>query len=255
MIRTLVVDDEPLARERVRSLLGQHPDVELLAECGDGLSCLTSLREHTPDLLLLDIEMPGLDGLDVVATRRREGPLPLIVFVTAYDRHALAAFDLHALDYLLKPIDEERFRAALTRVRALLAGQERLEVEGRIAALLEERTRRRSRPQHLVARDGDRYVLLREPEIQCIEATGNYASVHVGKTAFLLRETLTALADRLDPERFLRTHRSWIVNLDHVREAYPAPKGHWVLVTDSGREVPLSAQHRDVLEKVLGARR
>ncbi len=253
MIRALLADDEPLVRERVRALLAAEPDVEVVGEHGDGLSCLDALRSARPDLLLLDIQMPGLSGLEVALAASQEGILPALVFITAFDRHAIEAFRLHALDYLLKPIDPEQLRGAIERARTLLAAQDHAALEGKLRALLGVDARGKPHAAHVVARDGDRYSLVRAKDIHAIEATGNYASVYCAEGAvFLLRETLASLEERLDPGTFVRTHRSWIVSLDHVKEARSVAKGQWLLLTTSGRVVPVSAQHKDVLSRILG---
>jgi two-component system, LytTR family, response regulator len=256
VIRALIVDDEPLVRERVRALLGAQPDVSVAGECSDGLAALQAMREVAPDLVFLDIQMPGLGGLDVVEARRAEGPLPLLIFVTAYQQYALDAFRHHAVDYLLKPLDPGAFAAALDRVRVWMTGQERgerAELDGRLQALIHTHERRHAARPHLAVRDGDRYIVVRTPEIHCVEASGNYVTLHRERDSLLLRDTLTALEAKLDRERFVRTHRSWIVNLEHVREALPAARGGgFVLVTDGGHKVPLSPQHRGALDRILG---
>ena len=253
MIRALLVDDEPLVRERVRVLLGAQADVQVVGECGDGISAMNAVRELKPDLLFLDIQMPGPGGLEVVETLRQEGILPLVVFITAYDQYAMAAFRLQALDYLLKPFDPELFHRSLDHVRTMMAGKERNDLDQRLHALLAAHEAHRARVPHLVVREGERYRLIRTADIQCIEATGNYACLHCGDGTFFLRSTLGTLEARLDPERFFRTHRSWIVNLDHVREAQPWAKGSWVLLTHGKHKVPLSPQHRDALSRIFSA--
>lgn len=252
MIRVLVVDDEPLVRERLRTLLAAHADVQVVGERGDGPSALAALRELGPQVVFLDIQMPGLSGLEVAQTWRREGPLPIIVFVTAFDQFALEAFRLNALDYLTKPIDPERFSEALDRARQLLEEPDRDELDRRIEAMLELHERRQTVRPYVVVREQERYLLVPTAEIQALEATGNYVRIHCGRAQHLLRSTLSALEARLDPQRFLRTHRSWIVNLDQVREAQPWAKGSWILLTPSGLKVPVGQQYREVLSKILG---
>jgi two-component system LytT family response regulator len=252
MMRCLVVDDEPLVRERLRTLLAAHADVQIVGERADGPSALDALHELAPDAVFLDIQMPGLTGLEVAEVWKREGSLPILIFVTAYDQFALEAFRLHALDYLTKPIDAERFAEALDRARRLLAAPNRDDVDRRIQAMIETHERRKASRPHLVVREQERYLLVPASEIHCLEATGNYVRVHCSKTRHLLRGTLSALEATLDPERFLRTHRSWIVNLDYVREAHPWSKGSWVLVTRDGVQVPVGHQYRNALQKILG---
>ena len=252
MIRALVVDDEPLVRERLRTLLATHPDVQVVGERGDGPSALEAYRELAPDVVFLDIQMPGLSGLEVVETWRGEGSLPVIVFVTAFDQFALDAFRLNALDYLTKPIDPERFSESMGRVRELLKPQNRSDLDRRLQAMLELHERRQAVRPHLVVREHERYILVPTTEIQAIEATGNYVCLHCERAQHILRGTLSALEAKLDPQQFLRTHRSWIVNLDQVREAQPWAKGTWILLTKSGLKIPVGQQYREVLQKILG---
>jgi len=253
MIRALVVDDEPLVRERLRSLLAAHGDVQVVGERGDGPSALEAYRELAPQVVFLDIQMPGLSGLEVAETWRREGTLPVIIFITAFDQFALEAFRLNALDYLTKPIDPERFSEALDRARELLKPQNRNDLDQRIQAMLDLHERSQAVRPHLVVREQERYLLVPTTEIHALEATGNYVCLHCERGAsHILRSTLSAVEAKLDPQRFLRTHRSWIVNLEQVREAQPWTKGSWVLLTRSGLKIPVGQQYREALQKILG---
>jgi two-component system LytT family response regulator len=252
MIRALVVDDEPLVRERVRTLLEMQPDVQVLGECVDGLTALESFRKLTPDVVFLDIKMPVLSGLEVAETWQQEGRLPIIVFVTAYDQFALQAFRLNALDYLMKPVNPKAFIETMARVRDVFAQKDRGDLEQRIKALLESHDRPKRAKPHILVHEDDRYMLIRTADIQCIEATGNYTCLHCERDRHLLRGTLSALEAKLDPEKFMRTHRSWIVNLDHVREAQPWTKGTWLLITYGGMKVPVSIQYRSSLDRIFG---
>jgi two-component system LytT family response regulator len=217
----------------------------------DGPSALEAVRKMTPDVVFLDIQMPGLSGLEVAEVWRSEGSLPIIIFVTAFDQFALEAFRLHALDYLTKPIDPERFSESLGRVRDLLRRPNRDELDQRIKAMLEMHERRQSVRPHLVVRERERYVLVPTSDIHCLEATGNYVRIHCERASYLLRSTLSAVEAKLDPERFLRIHRSWIVNLGQVREAQPWTKGGWILLTRTGLKVPVGQQYHHVLTKIL----
>jgi two-component system LytT family response regulator len=252
MIRALIVDDEPLVRERLRSLLAPHADVQVVGEWGDGPSALAAYQELAPQLVFLDIQMPGLSGLEVAETWRSEGALPVIIFVTAFDQFALDAFRLHALDYLTKPIDPERFAEALGRARELLKPQNRDALDQRIQAMLDQHERRQAVRPHIVVRERDSYLLVPTTEIHALEATGNYVCLHCERGEHILRSTLSAVETKLDPQRFLRTHRSWIVNLDQVREAQPWTKGAWILLTHSGLKIPVGQQYREALLKILG---
>jgi two-component system LytT family response regulator len=251
MIRCLIVDDEPLVRERLRALLAEHADAQNVGEAGDGPSALEAFDQAAPQVVFLDIQMPGLSGLEVAEAWRREGALPIIIFVTAFDQFALDAFRLHALDYLTKPIDPERFSESLDRARDLLGKPNRDELDRRIQAMIEMHERRLSVRPHLVVRDRERYLLVPTSEIHCLEATGNYVSLHCERANHILRGTLSAVEARLDPQRFLRVHRSWIVNLEQVREAQPWTKGGWILLTRSGLKVPVGQQYHHVLTKIL----
>jgi len=251
MIRALVVDDEPLVRERLRTLLAGHADVQVVGERGDGPSALEAFRELAPDVVFLDIQMPGLSGLEVAEIWRREASLPVIVFVTAFDQFALEAFRVNALDYLTKPIDPERFSEALDRVRELLKPQHREELDQRIQAMLDLHERRQAVRPHIVVREHERYLLVPTTGIHALEATGNYVCLHCEGADHFLRGTLSGLEAKLDPQRFLRTHRSWIVNLEQVREAQPWTKGTWILLTRSGLKVPVGQQYREALRKIL----
>ncbi len=200
----------------------------------------------------MDIQMPGLTGLEVAETWRREGTLPVIIFVTAFDRFALEAFRLNALDYLTKPIDPERFSVALDRARELLKPQNRNDLDQRLQAMLDMHERRQAVRPHLVVREGERYLLVPTTEVHALEATGNYVCIHGERAQHLLRSTLSAVEAKLDPERFLRIHRSWIVNLEQIKEAQPWSKGTWILLTRSGLKIPVGQQYRDALMKILG---
>lgn len=252
MIRALIVDDEPLVRERLRTLLAEHPDVQIVGEVADGPAALQAFDDTGPDVVFLDIQMPGLSGLEVAEAWRREGSLPIIIFVTAYDQFALEAFRLHALDYLTKPIDPERFTESMDRAREILRRPNREALDQRIQAMLEMHERRQSVRPHLVVREHERYLLVPTSEIHCLEATGNYVRLHCERASHLLRSTLSAVEAKLDPQQFLRIHRSWIVNLEQVREAQPWTKGGWILLTRRGLKVPVGPQYHHVLGRILG---
>ena len=209
-LRAVIVDDEPLARERVRELLGEESDVEVVAECADGVEAVAAIRREDPDLVFLDVQMPEMDGFEVLDALDAE-TLPAVVFVTAYDRYALKAFDVHAVDYLLKPFDRARFRSALDRARLDLRSDD---AGRRILALVADLRRERRPQQRIVVKAAGRVFFLRPDEVDWMEAAGNYVRPHVGKEAYLVRETMKGLEERLDPDTFIRVHRSRIVNLD-----------------------------------------
>ena len=245
--RAIIADDEPPARERVRHLLRNHADVEIIAECANGPDTVAAVREHAPDLLFLDVQMPGLDGFGVLAALPPD-KLPAVIFTTAYDQHALRAFDAHALDYLLKPFKPARFNEALQRARDHLARHESSADTQRLIELLARRT-----AQHLTrlpVKTGDKTLFIRARDIACIESAGNYIVVHTAAEQHVLRETLTDLESQLDPAQFLRVSRSAIVNLNHVRELQPMFKGDHAVILHSGKSIPMTRGLREV-EKAL----
>jgi two-component system, LytTR family, response regulator len=250
-IRTLIVDDEPLARQRLRRLLEADPDIAILGECGDGQQAVADLRGLRPDLVFLDVQMPVLDGFGVL--QAVEGTaLPVVVFVTAHDRYALKAFEVHALDYLLKPFDKDRFALALERAKAQVRQGSTLALNERLQELLQAVPTRHPGPERLMVKSGGRIYFVRIEDIDWIEAAANYVRLHVGKEAHLLRESLTGLEKKLDPARFVRIHRSTIVNLDCIRELQPAFHGDYVIILRDNTELALSRSCRDKLEASLG---
>ena len=247
-IRALVVDDEPLARARLRQLLEQDGDIRLLGECADGVEAIAAIRDRRPDLVFLDVQMPEKSGFDVLAALD-PAERPAVVFVTAHDHHAIHAFEVNALDYLLKPFDEDRFRRTLARAKAALATDPH-DLHRRTLALIEElKGPRRPPVDRLMIREAGRLFFLRTDEIDWIESEGNYVRLHAGGASHQLRETLSRLESQLDPGRFLRIHRSTIVNLDRVKEIQPLFHGeHRVLLAD-GTELTLSRGYRDRLAR------
>jgi two-component system LytT family response regulator len=251
VIRVLVVDDEPLARRRLTSLLAKEHDLEIVGEAGDGRSAIVAIREHRPDLVFLDVQMPEPDGFGVL---RSIGPerMPVVVFVTAHDQYAVRAFEVHALDYLLKPFDRERFQQTLERARAQLRrGPKAAE---RVIDLLEGFDQAAARPERFVLKSGGRVQFLRAEEIDWAGAERNYVALHAGGRAHLLRQTLTALEAQLDPRRFVRIHRSTIANLDRVLEIQPSFQGEHVVVLKDGTRLSLSRRYRGRVETALGRR-
>jgi two-component system, LytTR family, response regulator len=261
-IRTLVVDDEPLARQNLRILLSEDPDVELVGEAGSGREAVRLIREHSPDLVFLDIQMPEMSGFDVL-DRMDAAQIPAVVFVTAYDRYALRAFEVHALDYLLKPFDDGRFEKALRRAKQQIEQREVSELSQRLVALLEDRDGARPaektpRAQHLtrlLIKSAGRVFFLKADEIDWIGAEDYYVKLHVGPKGHLLRETMNDLEARLDPQKFMRVHRSAIVNLDRVKELHQHFNGDYVVVLHDGTELKLSRSRREHLQTLLGAGR
>jgi two-component system LytT family response regulator len=251
-IRTLIVDDEPLGRERIRTLLAGDPEIEVVGECLDGRQAITAIEQRNPDLVFLDVQMPEVDGFSVLEAICVER-MPVIIFVTAYDRYAVQAFEVHALDYLLKSYDRERFSAAVQRAKEEI---QRSRGEGalneRLVGLLENLQTKKDRLTRLVIRSAGRIVFLRVEEIDWIEAADNYVRVHAGKESHLIRETLQSLEKRLDSGKFLRIHRSFLVNLDRIRELQPIFHGDYAVKLADGTELTLSRNYREKLLEPLG---
>jgi two-component system LytT family response regulator len=246
-IRTLVVDDEPLARERIKRFLAAEPDLELVGECAEGREAVAAIQTLKPDLVFLDIQIPELDGFGVLKAIPIE-QMPAVVFVTAYDRYALQAFDVNALDYLLKPYNRERFRKAVERARAQLSNGAKGELNERLISLLENfKTEPPRHLERLMIKSSGRVFFLRAEELDWIEADGNYLRVHVGRESHLIRETMNRLASKLDPDKFLRIHRSTLVNIERIKELQPLFSGDYVVILRDGKQLTLSRSYRDKL--------
>lgn len=249
-IRTLVVDDEPLARERLTSLLSAEPDMEVVGQCRDGEEAVKGIIEQSPDLVFLDVQMPAMNGFEVIEAVGSER-MPLVIFVTAYDQHALKAFQVRALDYVLKPFDRERFQEAVQRARAHIQRDETGDLGRRLLALVKDLRRDQPKTDRLVVKSGGRLFFLRTDEIDWIEAAGNYVRLHVGTTSHLLRETMNAIEGRLDPEKFFRIHRSRIVNMERIQEMQPWLNGEYAVVLRTGTRLTLSRGYREKLQERL----
>ena len=249
-IRTLVVDDEPLARERLTNLLSAEPDIEVVGQCRDGEEAATAIVDHTPDLVFLDVQMPAMNGFEVIDAVGSER-MPLVIFVTAYDQHALKAFQVRALDYLLKPFDRDRFQEALQRARTYIQRDETGDIGRRLLALIKDLRRDQPKTDRLVVKSGGRLFFLRTDEIDWIEAAGNYVRLHVGPVSHLLRETMNAIEGRLDPEKFFRIHRSRIVNMERIQEMQPWLNGEYAVLLRTGTRLTLSRGYREKLQDRL----
>ena len=268
MIKTLIVDDEALARRRLRRLLEAERDVDVVGEAANGRDAVSAIRALQPDLLFLDVQMPEMDGFGVL---EEVGPeqLPAVIFVTAFDQYAVRAFEVHALDYLLKPFDADRLRGAFARARQHVAavagnGQAPASQQQQIMALLESLAAERRdlgglggraaerTADRLMIKSAGRVYFVKVSEIDYVEAAGNYVRLHVGKDAHLLRETMNGVETRLDANQFLRIHRSTIVNLDRVKEMQPWFSGEYVVIMKDGTQLKLSRGYRDRLEERLG---
>jgi two-component system LytT family response regulator len=253
-IRTLIVDDERAARDGIRHLLAADPEIVVAGECSNGREAAAAIRDTAPDLVFLDVQMPELDGFGVLREVGAERA-PAVVFVTAFDQYALRAFDVHALDYLLKPFTDDRFRQSLERAKQLVRQGRLGDLSRKLAALLDHDEPAPARPRYLdrlVVKSGGKVTLLPVGEIEWIDAEGDYVRIHVGKTWHLLRETMKNLEDQLDGARFVRIHRSTIVNLEKVKELQPFFRGEYVVVLHNGTTLKLSRGYRDNLEARLG---
>ena len=252
-IRTLIVDDEPMARERVRSLLEPQPDIELLGECSDGQQAVLAIERLQPQLVFLDVQIPGLDGFAVLRAIPPDR-MPLVVFTTAYDEYALRAFDVHALDYLLKPFDSQRFYNTLDRARERIERQRAGELGKRLLAMVQDlKPDGAQTSDRLVVKSSGRIFFVRLDEIDWIDAAGNYVRLHVNGESHLFRETMNAIEKRLD-SRFVRIHRSHIVNADRIKELLPSDGEHTV-VLQNGTRLTLSRGYKGRLQERLGAER
>ncbi len=249
-IRTLVVDDEPLARERLTSLLFNEADIDIVGQCRDGEEAVASIMNLSPDLVFLDVQMPQMNGFEVIEAVGGER-MPLVIFVTAHDQHALKAFQVRALDYLLKPFDRERFSDALQRARKQVEREETGDLGRRLLALVKDLRKDQPRSERLVVKSGGRLFFLRADEIDWIEAAGNYVRLHVGNTSHLLRETMNALEGRLDPEKFFRIHRSRIVHMERIQELQPWLNGEYSVLLRTGTRLTLSRGYREKLQERL----
>ena len=247
-IRTLIVDDEALARERIRTLLSDDPEIEIVGECPDGEEAVKTIRARPPELLFLDVQMPEVDGFEVLR-RIGSGTVPVVVFVTAYEQYAVQAFEFLALDYLLKPFDTPRFVRALERAKTQLADRDQRTMHRQLAELL--KSLGEDRPSRLVIKESGRVSFLRVGEIDWIEAQGNYVKIHAGDQAPLLRRSLKELGARLDPRRFLRIHRSIVVNIDAIAELSPLPHGEFLVRLKGGTELTSNRTFREVLQRLL----
>jgi two-component system, LytTR family, response regulator len=244
-IRAIIVDDEPLAREGLRRLLAEEADVECVAECPDGLAAVEAVRAHAPDLLLLDIQMPEMDGFGVLE-RIAGDDLPVIIFVTAFEEHAIRAFEVHALDYLTKPVDPERFREALERARGELLQRDRKELLGRVMKMLGSLRSRQGGMDRIMLRSAGKITFLRVEEIDWIEAQGDYVCLHaLGGKKHLLRERISTMEEQLPPQTFVRIHRSTIINAARIREMQPLYHGDYSVILLDGTRLTLSRSYRD----------
>jgi two-component system, LytTR family, response regulator len=249
-IRTVIVDDEELARDRIQTLLELQPDVEVVGVCTDGPSAVEMIDRTQPDLVFLDVQMPGMDGFEVVENLERT-KLPAVVFVTAHDAHALRAFEIHALDFLLKPFDQTRFEKALERARGQLTQTTGPVLDSRLVTLLEELHEERKYSERLIVKSSGRVFFVRTEEIDWVEASGNYVKIHTKSDAHLLRESMKNMEAKLDPKTFVRIHRSAIVNIDHIKELEPWFHGEYIVIMRDGTRLTASRVFSDRLSALI----
>ncbi len=249
--RVLIADDEPLGRARIRMLLADEPWVEIVGETADGPSTVAAIEKFQPELVFLDIQMPGGSGFDVIETVGA-ARMPFVIFVTAFDRYALRAFDVHALDYLLKPFDRGRFRDALARARERIEHRVDTDLERKLLALVNDLKPGPQPLERFVIKSGGRVFFLRARDIEWIEAAGNYVKLHVGPETHVFRETMNSIESKLDPAVFFRIHRSHIVNIERVRELQPWFNGEYVVFLTSGTRLTLSRGYREKLQDRIG---
>lgn len=247
-LRILIVDDEPLARQTIRLLLANDPEVTIVGEC-NGVDAVALIHHEKPDIMFLDVQMPEVGGFDLLE-RVGADAVPVVVFVTAYDQYALRAFDMHAMDYLLKPFDDRRFAEALRRAKEQ---RRRGVIDDRLSQLLAGRDPGPYVKRFLV-RVREKVLLIRAEDVDWIEAADYYASLHVAGKTHLLRETMADLEKQLDPDKFVRVHRSAIVNVDRVREMHPMFRGDCTLVLHDGTQLRLSRGRREAFEKIASSR-
>lgn len=267
-LRTIIVDDEPLARRLLRAMLAEIPEVEIVAECANGREAIVSTRELLPDLLILDIRMPGMTGFDVVKALQAD-LVPNVIFCTAYQRYALDAFDLHAVDYLLKPVDEERLQRAVARAIQRIGDRPDSEnnkapllgaiddIARRVSGRSDPRTSEPATPEEppldrkLAIRTQDSTVLVEIEDIDWVDAAGDYMCLHVKGETLILRSTLKNLMTRLDPDKFKRIHRSTLVNLDRILKVIPLKKGEYLLELDGDQQLKVSRNFREAIKRFL----
>ncbi len=246
-LRAIIVDDEPLARQVIRLLLARDPNIEVAGEC-TGVDAPSLVERTSPDIMFLDVQMPEVDGFDVIREIGASA-VPAVVFVTAYDEYAIRAFEVHAVDYLLKPFDDERFARALAHAKTAVRAN-RKRPDPRVEALAHERV---PYVRRFLVRTRERVMVVNADDVDWIEAADYYVALHVGPKTHLLRETMAELEKRLDPERFFRAHRSAIVNVERVREIHPLFRGDCTLLLSDGTRVKLSRTRRAELERLFAA--
>lgn len=252
MIRAIIVDDEPLARDKVQLFAQSIPDLNIVDVCSNGHEALTSLKKTKPDLVFLDIQMPELTGFDILEKIKKE-KLPGIIFITAYDEFALRAFEFHALDYLLKPFDRERFEKAVERAKEIVASEQNSDITSQqIQSLLDSLKKDTQTLERIIVKTNGRIIFLRVDEIDWMEAAGNYIKLHVGNESHLVRETMNNIEKQLNREKFVRIHRSTIVNIDRLKELQPWFNGEYKVLLTTNAQLVMSRGYRENFNKAIG---
>jgi two-component system LytT family response regulator len=249
-LRVLIVDDEAPARQRIRAVLAHDPEVEVVAECSNGLAAVEAIRSHKPHLVFLDVQMPGLDGFAVLE-QLEPATLPQVVFVTAFERHAVQAFTAHALGFVLKPFKRARLEESVRRALAVLRSGTAAESLPRLVSLLETIRHQRGYPERIVIKTEGRHIFLPVAAVEWIGAEGDYVQIHTAKKSYLVRERMRNLERRFDPQRFIRIHRSTIVNLDHVAAVYPGVGGEPILKLRNETELTVGRHYRPSIQRLL----
>jgi two-component system LytT family response regulator len=249
-IRTLIVDDEPLAREGIRMLVERDAEIAVIGECANGQQAISAITEKMPELLFLDIQMPEISGFEVLEAIGAQA-LPCVIFVTAYDKYALRAFEVHALDYLLKPFTGERFQSALERAKAQIKSRGGEQLNQKLVRLLEDIRKDKTYLERLVVKSAGRIFFLNVEEIDWIEAAENYVRLHTGRESHLIHGTMNKLASRLDPAQFLRIHRSTIINVKRIKELQPMFHGEYVVTLRDGTQLNSGRSYRQKLQSLL----
>ena len=251
-IRTLIVDDEALARKRIKTLLANESGIEVIGECSDGEKAVAAISALAPDLVFLDVQMPVMNGFDVIRSIASQR-MPAIIFVTAYDQYALKAFEVHAVDYLLKPFNRARLQKTVAHAKTLLGRMPGEGINGQLLTLLGSLQRKQEISERFMIKSAGRIVFLRAEDIDWMETVGNYVRLHVGRESHLMRETMNGMELKLDPQKFMRMHRSTIVNIDRVKEIQPWAKGEYVVIMRDGARLNMSRRYRERLHKLLNS--
>jgi two-component system, LytTR family, response regulator len=249
LIRALIVDDEPLARDRIREMLKEHPEIEVIGEARNGREAIDLIVNQSPDLVFLDVQMPDLDGFDVLQNLNVDH-LPLIIFVTAYDQHAIRAFNVHAVDYLTKPFDRKRFAEAVNQAKVFMKGAKEPET-ARILAMLQELKAGARYRERFAIKNGETVFFVRAEDVDAIEAEGNYVRLNLGNASHLLRDTLNNIESQINPRMFVRIHRRTIVNINRVKELQTWARGEYRVVLSTGAHYTLSRGYRQHFESFI----